>query len=87
MMGFSTLRMLFAALFSAVLGVSAWAEDQAAKPNGTPTGLNEDLLGVFVKVPGATISQAGTGNTASITQSGGSGNFSFIIRFTSIRLL
>lgn len=46
--------------------------------NGSPAGLNQDLLNLFVQVPGASIVQSGSNNRASITQSSGGENFSFI---------
>ena len=53
----------------------ALAEDAQPPAGGTPA-LNEDLFNEFTGV-GAHIRQSGSGNTATILQQGGAGNFAF----------
>jgi hypothetical protein len=73
-------RLLLPFIVVSVIPGFSLAEDllNQPRPSTAPAGINENLLDLFVRVPGATISQAGSNNRASITQSSGADNFSFI---------
>ncbi|MDG3580197.1 hypothetical protein P7F60_27800 [Rhizobium sp. YJ-22] len=65
-------RLVFGLIIPGLAGTYPAGADEAT----SPSSLNEDLLNEFTGA-GAHIRQAGSGNTATIVQQGGSGNFAF----------